>query len=126
VSDIDEQNNEVVKLFTGGTQSQPTRLHMLGCGSCLVTHAQGADVKSQQRNLAQVHGPAIDVLAEPRHECVFVVCVAANKKPVTQPEHLRSPKGWRLSLTRICHESRVVAERLRDYPILALSQGNGM
>jgi hypothetical protein len=73
--------------------SLANRPKMIGGSSGSVTHVQGADVKSQQRDLAQIHGPTIDVLAEPRHECVFVVCIAANKKPVAHPIHLGSPTG---------------------------------
>ena len=55
--------------------------------------------KSQQRHTTSIHGPTIDVLAKPRHERVFVVCIAANIKPVAEPEHLGSPKERRLSRT---------------------------
>jgi hypothetical protein len=57
---------------------------------------------------ARIDCPTIDVLAESRHER-FVVCMAAD-----QPES--SPKGWRLSRTRIAMNQRVVAKRLGDYP----------
>jgi hypothetical protein len=65
---------------------------MFSSGSTPVTHGHVAEAKSQQRDPAQIHCPTIDVLAKPRHERVFVVCIAADKKPGTQPEHLGSPK----------------------------------